>query len=310
MKKTITILTPTYNEVGNVDELYSRISKITKKNHKYNFEHLFVDNASNDGTIDKIKQIAKKDKTVKAILNVRNFGASASVMHAMIQVQSDACIHIASDLQDPPEVLPDLIKKWEEGFKIVVLVKKESEEASSMFFMRQLYYRFLSIISELPPIENSTGNGLIDKKVIEILRGINDPLPFFRGLLVEIGFPIGKVYFKQHLRKKGITSQSLYSLYDLALLGVTNHSKVPIRLLSIFGFILSILSFILGVSYLILKILNWDSFTLGVAPLLIGLFFFGSIQMFFLGLLGEYIAVIHSRVRNKPLVVELERINW
>jgi polyisoprenyl-phosphate glycosyltransferase len=310
MKKTITILTPTFNEVDNIDELYSRISKITEKNHKYNFEHIFVDNASNDGTIDKIKQIAKKDKKVKAILNARNFGPAASVMHGMSQIQTDACIHMASDLQDPPEVIPDLIKKWEEGFKIVVLVKNESEESRFIFSLRKLYYLFLSAISDVPPIENSTGNGLIDQEVLKILKDNDDPLPFLRGLLVEIGFPIGKVYFKQPTRKQGVSSHSLYSLYDVALLGITNHSKVPIRLLSILGFILSILSFILGASYLILKILNWDSFTLGVAPLLIGLFFFGSIQMFFLGLIGEYIAVIHNRVRKRPSVLELERINW
>jgi len=310
MKKTITILTPTFNEKGNIDELYNRISKITKKNHKYNFVHLFVDNASSDGTVDKIKQIAKKDKKVKAILNVSNYGAARSVMHAFKQIQSDACIHIASDLQDPPEVIPDLIKKWEEGFKIVVLVKKESEERRSMFFIRKLYYRFLSIISELPPIENSTGNGLIDRKVLQILRGLSDPLLFLRGLLVEIGFPIGKVYFKQSKRKQGTTSHNFYTLYDLALVGITNHSKVPIRILSLFGFMLSLLSFILAIIYLFLKLFYWESFEAGMAPILIGLFFFGSIQMFFLGLIGEYIAVIHSRFRDKPSVVELERINW
>jgi len=310
MKKTITILTPTYNEVGNIDELYSRISKITEKNHKYNFEHLFIDNASSDGTIEKIKQLAKKDKKIKVILNTRNFGPAVSSMHGINQIQTDACIHMASDLQDPPEVIPDLIKKWEEGFKIVVLVKNKSEESRFIFSLRKLYYLFLSAISDVPPIKNSTGNGLIDQEVLKILKDNNDPLPFLRGLLVEIGFPIGKVYFKQPTRKQGVSSNSLYSLYDVALLGITNHSKVPIRFLSILGFILSILSFILGASYLILKILNWDSFTLGMAPLLIGLFFFGSIQMFFLGLIGEYIAVIHNRVRKRPSVVELERINW
>jgi len=310
MKKTITILTPTYNEVGNIDELYSRISKITEKNHKYNFEHFFIDNASSDGTIEKIKQLAKKDKKVKVIINARNFGPASSAFYGMGQVETDACIHLASDLQDLPECIPDLIKKWEDGFKIVVLVKKESEEIRSMFFLRKLYYRLLTKISETPPIENSTGNGLIDRDVIKILKGINDPLPFLRGLLVEIGFPIGKVYFKQPTRKQGVSSNSLYSLYELAMVGITNHSKVPIRLLSIFGFMLSILSFILAISYLFLKIFYWESFSPNMATLLIGLFFFSSIQMFFLGLIGEYIAVIYSRVRDVPSVVESERINF
>jgi glycosyltransferase involved in cell wall biosynthesis len=310
MKKTITILTPTFNEADNIDELYSRISKITKKNSKYNFEHLFIDNASSDGSIDKIKQLAKKDKKVKAIFNIRNFGAPASMLHGLKQVQSDACIHIASDLQDPPEVIPDLIKKWEEDFKIVVLVKKETEEAGLMAFMRKRYYRFLTSISEMAPIEDSTGNGLIDQKIIKILNTINDPLFFFRGFLVEVGYPIGKVYFKQLQRTKGETSNSLYALYDLAMLGITNHSKVPIRLLSVLGFILSILSFVLTIIYFLLKIIFWQNFDIGMAPLLIGLFFFGSIQMFFLGLIGEYIGVIHSRVRDVPSIVESERINF
>jgi len=231
-------------------------------------------------------------------------------MYGLAQVQSDACIHIHSDLQDPPEVIPDLIKKWEEGFKITVLVKKQSEETRSMFFLRKIYYRLLSKISELPPIENSTGNGLIDRKVIQIIRKTNDPLPFLRGLLVEIGFPIGKVYFKQSIRKKGVSSNSFYDLYQLALVGITNHSKVPIRFLSIIGFLLSILSFLLATGYLAVKVFYWDSFEMGMAPLLIGLFFFGSIQMFFLGLIGEYIGVIHSRVRDVPSVVELSRINF
>ena len=310
MKKTITILTPTHNEIDNLDELHSRISKITKKIHKYNFEHLYIDNSSTDGTIEKIKQIARKDKKVKVILNARNFGVSASVMHAFLQIKTDACIHIASDLQDPPEIIPDLIKKWEEGFKIVVLVKKESEESRFMFFLRKLYYRFLTKISDVPPIENSTGNGLVTLEILKIFKEINDPVPFLRGLLVQLGFPIGCVYFKQASRKKGSTSNNFSRLYASAVLGITHQSNIPIRILSIFGFILSILSFGLATTYVILKFFYWESFEVGMAPLLIGLFFFASIQMFFLGLIGEYIANIHSRVQTIPPVIEMERINF
>ena len=310
MKKTITILTPTFNEEDNIDELYSRISIITKKNPNYSFEHLFIDNSSNDGTVKKIKQLAKKDKKVKLIVNARNFGADASIMHGMAQVQTDACIYIVSDLQDPPELIPDLIKKWEEGFKIVGLVKTESEESKFIFFLRKLYYRLLIRISETPPIKNYAGSGLIDREVIKILKEINDPVPFIRGLLVEIGLPIALVYFKQPIRKKGVSSYNFILLYQTAIEGITNHSKVPIRIMSIFGFVLSFLSFILAITYLFLKIFFSDTFEIGIGSVLISLFFFGSIQMFFLGVIGEYISIIHTRVRKMPIVVELERTNF
>ena len=311
MKKTITIFTNTFNEEDNIDELYDRFSKAVAKIPKYSFEYLFVDNASSDGTVKKIKQIAKKNKKVKLIVNARNFGSESSHMHGLNQISSDACIHLASDLQDPPETIPDILKKWEEGFKIVVLVKKETEESQFIHTFRKLYYRLLTKISDVPPIENSTGSGLVDHDVMNYLKNTSDPIPFFRGALVEIGFPIGIVNFIQPKRKKGVSKDSnFYNLYATAMLGITNHSKFPIRLLAIFGFILSVLSFILAMSYLFMKLFFWTSFNVGVAPLLIGLFFFGSIQMFFLGLIGEYIGTIHSRIRNMPLVVESERVNF
>jgi len=311
MKKTITIFTNTFNEEDNIDELYDRFSKAVAKIPKYSFEYLFIDNASNDGTVKKIKQIAKKNTKVKLIVNARNFGSESSHMHGLNQISSDACIHLASDLQDPPETIPDILKKWEEGFKIVVLVKKETEESQFIHTFRKLYYRLLTKISDVPPIENSTGSGLVDHDVMNYLKNTSDPIPFFRGALVEIGFPIGIVNFIQPKRKKGVSKDSnFYNLYATAMLGITNHSKFPIRLLAIFGFILSVLSFILAMSYLFMKLFFWTSFNVGVAPLLIGLFFFGSIQMFFLGLIGEYIGTIHSRIRNMPLVVESERVNF
>jgi len=310
MKKTITILTPTYNEVDNIDELRSRICKVIEEIPDYNFEHLFIDNSSIDGSIDKIKLLAKKNKKVKLIVNARNFGPEASIMHAMKQIQTDACIYIVSDLQDPPELFPDLIKKWEKGFKIVGLVKTESEESKFIFSLRQLYYRLLTKISATPPIENFSGSGLIDHEVIKILKDIDDPVPFIRGLLVEIGLPMDIVYFKQPIRKKGVSSYSFMTLYQAAIEGITNHSKVPIKVMSLCGFVLSLLSFILAMTYLFLKIFFWDTFEIGMASLLIGLFFFGSIQMFFLGIIGEYISIIHTRVRKMPLVIELERTNF
>ena len=311
MKKIITLLLCTYNEEDNIDELYNRLSKIVAKTPKYNFEYLFIDNASSDGSVKKIKQIAKKNKKVKLIVNARNFGSESSHMHGLKQISSDAIIHIASDLQDPPEIITDIIKKWEEGFKIVMLVRNNTEGSQFLFSLRKVYYRFLINISEVPPIANATGSGLIDSDVINYLKDTSDPIPFFRGALVEIGFPIGTVFFKQLKRTKGVSTDSrFYTLYETAMLGITNHSKLPIRLLSIFGFILSVLSFILAISYVVLKLFFWTTFDAGVAPLLIGLFFFGSIQMFFLGLIGEYIGTIHSRIRNMPLVVESERVNF
>ena len=231
-------------------------------------------------------------------------------MHAVTQVQTDACIYIVSDLQDPPELITDLIKKWEEGFKIVGLVKIASEERGFIFFLRKLYYRLLIKISDTPPIENFAGSSLMDSKVIKILKDINDPVPFLRGLLVEIGLPIAFVYFKQPIRKKGTSSNGFFELYNVAIEGITNHSKVPIKFMSIFGFILAFLSFTLAVIYLFLKLLYWDNLNIGMASLLIGLFFFGSMQMFFLGVIGEYISVIHTRVRKMPTVIESERTNF
>jgi len=310
MKKLISILTPTFNEEDNVIELYERIKSQTLKIKKYNFEHIFIDNHSQDSTVNKIKNIIKKDKSVRLIVNARNFGHLNSPFHGLMQINSNAAIQIASDLQTPPEVIKDLIFKWEKGFKTVLLVKSQSKESSILFYFRSIYYKILSKISNVPPIINATGEGLYDQVVLNALRKINDPYPFFRGLIIEIGFPIAKVELRQERRKKGVSKNDFYSLYDAALLGITNHSTFPLRLMVIFGFILSIISLFLTFAFLIAKLINWDTFDLGIAPMLIGIFFFGAMQMFFLGLLGEYIIAIHTRVRKMPLVVELERINF
>jgi len=310
MKKLISIATPTFNEEGNVDELYQRILSVISKIENYNFELIFIDNASTDGTVNKIRRIIEKDKRVRLIINARNFGPLNSPFYSLLQTKGDAVIQIPSDLQTPPEKIPELISQWESGFKIVLLVKSMSDESSFMFSLRTFYYRALSKISTVPPIINATGDGLYDKVVIDAMRKIDDPQPFLRGLLVEIGFPIGEVKFHQAARKSGVSAPSFYSLYETALLGVTNHSNVPLRLMVLSGFCLSILSLLISVSFFVAKLVYWDDFDLGVAPILIGLFFFCAIQMFFLGVLGEYIIAIHTRVRKMPLVVERERVNF
>ena len=309
MKKLITIVTPCFNEEENIVELYNRI-KSTMSTLPYDYEHILIDNHSSDSTVSIIKKIAAEDQHVKLIVNARNFGHTRSPYYGILQSRGDACILIASDLQDPPEMIPEFIKRWEEGYKTVLAVKPESEESKVMFLIRKFYYHFVSSISEVQLVKNATGAGLFDKVVVDVLRQIRDPYPYFRGLVCEIGFPIAVVPFKQPRRARGITKNNFYTLFDIAMLGITNHSKVPLRIMTIGGFSLALVSLFVAFAFLIAKLIYWDQFRLGIAPLLVGTFLFFGVQLFFLGMLGEYIGAIHTQVRNMPLVVELERVNF
>lgn len=309
MRKLISIVTPCYNEEANIDELYQRIVEVMSR-LDYDYEHVFIDNCSTDNSHAKLRALAAQDKRVKLILNARNFGHIRSPYHALLQVKGDAAVLIASDLQDPPEMIEEFVKKWEEGFKTVMAVKPESEESRVMFWLRRTYYRFITRISEVPLVQNATGAGLFDRAVLDILKKIDDPYPYFRGLLCEIGFPIATVPFKQPRRQRGITKNNFYTLYDIAMLGITNHSKVPLRLMVMGGSLLAGLSLMAAFGFLIAKLIFWNSFQMGIAPMLISLFFFSSVQILFLGMLGEYLGSVHTQMRNMPLVVEAERVNF
>lgn len=309
MRKLISIVTPCYNEEGNIDELTSRI-KAVMSTLPYDYEHIFIDNHSTDSTVEKIRKIAAEDYRVKLIINTRNFGHIRSPYHAILESRGDACILIASDLQDPPEMITEFIKKWEDGYKTVMAVKPKSKESKLVFLIRKMGYHFISKISEVPLIQNATGAGLFDKCVLDVLRKIENPYPYFRGLLCDIGFPIATVNFTQPRRKRGLTKNNFYTMYDIGMLGITNHSKVPLRLMTLGGFFISILSLIVGVLFLAAKIFFWNSFALGIAPIIIGMFFLAAVQMFFIGILGEYIGMIYTQVRKMPHVVELERVNF
>ncbi len=309
MRKLISIVTPCYNEEANIDELYQRIVEVMSR-LDYDYEHIFIDNCSTDNSHAKLRALAAQDKRVKLIFNARNFGHIRSPYHALLQARGDAAVLIASDLQDPPEMIEEFVKKWEEGFKTVMAVKPESEESRLMFLMRRTYYRFVTRISEVPLVQNATGAGLFDRVVLDILKKIDDPYPYFRGLLCEIGFPIATVPFKQPRRQRGITKNNFYTLYDIAMLGITNHLKVPLRLMVMGGGLLAGLSLLIAFGFLVAKLLFWNSFQVGIAPLLISLFFFSSVQILFLGMLGEYLGSVHTQIRNMPLVVESERVNF
>jgi len=309
IRKIISIVTPCFNEEDNIEELYRRISAVMA-DQPYDYEHICIDNCSADGTVRKIKALAATDKRLKLIVNARNFGHIRSPYHGILQSSGDACVLIASDLQDPPEMISEFIRKWEQGYKTVLAVKPESEESSLMFGVRKLYYRLITRISDVPLVQNATGAGLFDRVVIDILRNLQDPYPYFRGMLCEIGFPIAIVPFRQPRRQHGMTKNNFYTLYDIAMLGITNHSKMPLRIMAMSGFLLAFLSLLVALSFFVAKLLYWDSFQLGTAPILIGIFFFGAIQTFFIGVLGEYIGSIHTQVRKMPLVVEGERINF
>lgn len=308
--KFISIVTPCYNEEENVEEVYRLVKKVFDDLEGYFYEHIFIDNASKDKTFTVLKDIAKQDKNVKIIANTRNFGHIRSPYYGLLQASGDAVILFVADLQDPPYMIVEFIKKWEEGYKVVLGVKTQSEESPIMFAIRKLYYDFIANLSEIILTKNNTGFGLYDKKVIEILRKIDEPYPFFRGLISELGFESAKIEYTQPARKRGITKNNFYTLYDTAMLGVTNHTKIPLRLATMLGFSMSGLSLLIAFFYLIAKLLFWNSFELGIAPVVIGLFFFSSVQLFFIGIIGEYIGSIYTQVLKRPLVIEKERINF
>jgi glycosyltransferase involved in cell wall biosynthesis len=308
--KLISVVTPCFNEAENVEELYRRISAEFAKQPAYEYEIIFIDNASTDTTAAHVKALAAKDKRVKLIVNNRNFGHIRSPLHAIFLARGDAIIALASDLQDPPEMIGSFIAKWEQGFKVVAAVKPSSRETFAMAAIRRLYYRTIGRISDITLIPNFTGFGLYDRSVIDVIKKIDDPYPYFRGLIAELGFECATIPFEQPKRVRGITKNNFYTLYDIAMLGITSHSKLPVRLATMAGFALSVLSLLISATYLILKLLFWDSFGLGTAPILIGFFFFASVQLFFIGIIGEYVAAIHTQVMKRPLVVEKERVNF
>lgn len=306
----ISVVTPCYNEEENVEELYRQVREVFATLPGYQYEHIFIDNASRDRTVAILKALAKDDKNVKVIVNSRNFGHIRSPYHGLLQASGDAVILLVADLQDPPEMIRDFVRKWEEGFKIVLGVKTQSKETPAMFLVRKVYYELIGRLSEIELTKNNTGFGLYDSTIIEILRQVNDPYPYFRGLISEIGFASAKIEYTQPARARGITKNNFYTLYDIAMLGIINHSKVPLRLATMVGFLLSILSFIVAICYLVAKLVWWNTFTLGTAPLVTGLFFFSSVQLFFIGIIGEYVGSIQTQVLKRPLVIEKERINF
>ena len=308
--KKISIVTSCYNEEENVELLYKQIKEVMAALKEYTYELIYIDNHSTDKTVSILRKIAKSDKSIKVIINTRNFGHIRSPYHGILQSSGDMVIYVASDLQDPPSLIPEFIHRWEDGYKVVMGVKTSSKENNIFFLIRTFYYRLLQRLSDIRLVENATGFGLYDREVIEKLRSLNDPYPYFRGLVADLGYEIATVPFIQPPRKHGITKNNFYTLFDMAMLGLTNHSKVPLRMATMLGFVTAILSALIGLFYFVYKLINWQNFSLGLAPLSVGLFFFSSVQLIFLGVIGEYIGAIYTQVLKRPLVVEQERINF
>lgn len=306
----ITVLTPCYNEAENVRVLYERVRDVFRGLSQYDYEHLFIDNASSDATVSILRDIAAHDRNVKVIINTRNFGHLRSPYHALLQCRGDAVIGMAADLQDPPELIPAFLEKWHEGYKVVLGVKKASQESRVMFAIRRLGYGLIDRLSEVRQVRNNTGFGLYDQTFVSVLRTLPDPYPYFRGIVAELGFRYATIPYTQPARQRGFTKNTVYALYDIGIQGIVNHSKIPLRVAVLLGFFSSILSLIAALVYLVLKLIFWFNLPFGIAPLVIGLFGVASVQLFFLGILGEYVGAIYTQVRNRPLVVEEERINF
>lgn len=305
----ISVVTPTYNEFDNITKIYDEIKKKFKEiNCEY--EHIIIDNNSSDGTIDKIKDLAKNDKNLKIIINSKNYGHIRSPFYGLLQSSGDATILMAADFQDPIDMIDKYIDEWKKGNKIILGEKITSEENKIKFSLRKLFYNFLNYLSEFELTKNTTGSGIFDKSVIEKLKQINDPYPYFRGLINEIGIEIKTIKFDQPQREHGVTKNNFSTLYDIAMLGIVKHSRKPLRFMVLIGFLSSAISLMVALFYFIYKLLFWDSFSLGLAPIIIGIFIVSSIQITLLGLVGEYIGIILLHQRNLPLVIEKERINF
>lgn len=308
--KKISIVTPCFNEEPNVELLYARVKELFRGLGSYDYEHIFIDNASTDGTQGILRRLAAADKNVKVIINTRNFGHIRSPYHAFAQISGDAFVSLAADLQDPPELIAEFLRRWEEGYKVVLGVKANSGESGLMFAARKLYYDLIGKLAEVKIVKNNTGFGLYDRRVMDELRKLDEPYPFFRGLVAELGFETARVEYFQPKRKRGLTKNNFYVLYDMGMLGIINHSKAPLRLAVFSGFVLAALNLAVALVYFVYKLVYWDSFSVGIAPAVIGLFFFSSVQLIFLGVIGEYIGAIYTQTLKRPLVIEKERINF
>ena len=311
--KKISILIPCYNEVENVELMAMAVTNVINEAlSNYDYEIVFIDNCSTDGTRDKLEEICAKNKKVKAIFNVTNFGQFNSPFHGMCQTTGDCTISMCCDFQDPVEMIPRLVEEWEKGHKVVSCIKTSSKESGILYFLRSCYYKLIKGMSSVRMIEHFTGFGLYDKTFISILRQLDDPIPFLRGIVAEYasGFNMIEIEYTQARRRAGKTKNNFYSLYDAAMLSITSYTKVGLRIATLLGFLSSVVSPFIAMLYLILKLVNWYGFQAGYAPLIIGVFVIGSIQLFFIGLLGEYILNINTRVIHRPLVVEEKRLNF
>jgi len=307
----LSVVTGCFNEEGNVAELYERICNTFAKDlPDYTFELIVIDNASTDRTVEILKEIAARDKRLKIIVNNRNFGHIRSGYYAVLQATGEAVVGMVSDLQDPPEMIPDFVRKWEQGYKIVLAQRTNTEESKLFHLVRTAYYRVINRLSDIELVSNATGFGLYDRRVIEDIRQINDPYPYWRGLICDLGYDRALLPFVQPARKRGFTKNNFYTLWDMAMLGITNHSKVPLRLATFAGFGVGAISFLVATGYLVYKLLFWSSFQVGTAPLVIGMFFIAAVLLVFIGLLGEYIGSIHTQILRRPPVIERERINF
>lgn len=309
--KTISVVIPTYNEEENIEDVYQRVKALFDGAlSSYRYEILYIDNDSSDHSRELIQMLCAKDLGVKAIFNAKNFGFSRSTYYGLTQATGDCAVLLYADMQDPPEVIPEFIETWESGAKIVCGIKNKSRENPLMYLLRNCYYKLIRRISEIDHIEQFDGFGLYDASFVEVLRQLDDPAPYLRGIVAELGYQRESVFYEQKKRKKGSTSFNFLKLYDVAMLGITSYSKIVMRLATLVGSFVAMVSILIAIVTFFLKVFHVISFPIGTAAISIGVFFFGAVQLFFIGLLGEYIMSINSRVIHRPLVIEARRINF